>query len=183
MNNVPNLKDFDLGFIDAEMTGLNFNCELTEIAVIRASGFNFSVLDEWQTKIKPWTMENAEEEALKITGYNEKDWADALDEETALKIFLEKVDKTILVGQNINFDLLFIHKALTRHNLKPTFWYKTLDTFTLGWEKLRNKPNARNLSLHEMANYFNIDQGKAHSALDDIRATYKVFLKLVNELH
>ncbi len=181
MNNIPNLKDFDLAFVDAEMTGRHFDCELTEIAVIRASSFNFSVLDEWETKIKPRQLENAEEEALRITGYNEKDWANAPDGETALKTFLEKADKTILVGQNINFDLLFIYKALARYDLKPTFWYKSLDTFTLGWQKLRNEPNTRNLSLREMASYFGISQERPHSAMDDARVAYEVFLKLVNE--
>jgi len=180
MNNKPNFRDFDLAFIDTETTGRGFKNELIEIAVIRVNSFNFGILEEWETKIKPYSLEFAEDEALKITHYNEKDWENAPDEETALKIFLQKVEKTILVGQNINFDLFFIYKALARYNLVPTFWYKTLDVFSLGWQKLRNNPDIKYLSLSEMASYFGINQEKPHSALDDARTAYKVFLKLIN---
>lgn len=179
MNNKLNFRDFDLAFIDAEMTGRGFNCELTEIAVVRANSFNFAISGEWETKIKPRHLETAEQEALQITGYNEKDWADALDEETALKIFLQKVEKTILVGHNISFDLFYIYKGLATYNLTPTFWYKSLDTFSLAWQKLRNSSNLRHLGLNELMNYFGMTREKPHSALDDARTAYKVFLKLI----
>jgi len=179
--NKMNFRDFDLAFVDCEMTGRNFEHELIEIAVIRVSGFNFAVLDEWSVKIKPRHTENAEPEAIKITGYNEKDWADALDEEAALKIFLEKTDKTILVGQNISNDLLFIYKALASHNLKPTFWYKSIDTFTLAWQKLRNNLDIRGLGLTELMGHFGLTRENAHSALADAKAAYEVFLKLNEE--
>jgi len=177
--NKLNFRDFDLAFVDCEMTGRNFEHELIEIAVVRVSAFNFAVLDEWSAKIKPQHTENAEPEALKITGYNEKDWLDALDEETALKIFLEKTDKAILVGQNISNDLLFIYKALAKYNLKPTFWYKSIDTFTLAWQKLRDNQDIKGLGLTELMGYFGLTRENAHSALDDAYTAYKVFLKLL----
>lgn len=179
MNNKMNFRDFDLAFVDCEMTGLNFENELIEIAVVRVSAFNFAALDEWSVKIKPQHLENANPESLKITGYNDNDWGNALDEETALKIFLEKTDKTILVGQNISNDLLFIYKALAKYDLKPTFWYKSIDTFTLAWQKLRNNQDIRGLGLTELMSHFGMERKKAHSALDDARVAYKVFLKLL----
>jgi len=180
MNNKLNFRDFDLAFIDTETTGRGFKNELIEIAAVRVSSFNFAILEEWEAKIKPRNLEFAEAEALKITHYNEKDWENAIDEETALKIFLQKVEKTILVGQNINFDLFYIYKALAVYNLTPTFWYKSIDTFSLAWQKLRNNSNIQHLSLSEMATYFGITHEKPHSALEDSRTTYKVFLKLIN---
>jgi len=179
MNNKLNFRDFDLAFIDTETTGRGFNCQLIEIAVVRVNSFNFAILEEWEAKIKPRHLENAEPEALEITHYNEKDWADALDEETALKIFLQKVEKTILVGQDISFDLFYIYKALAVYNLTPTFWYKSLDTFSLAWQKLRNNSNLRHLGLNELMTYFKMTRERPHSALDDSRTAYKVFLKLI----
>jgi len=179
MNHKINFRDFDLAFVDCEMTGRSFKHELIEIAVVRVSAFNFAVLDEWSTKIKPRNIENAEPEALKITGYNEKDWEDSLNEETALKIFLEKTDKTILVGQNISFDLSFIYKALAAYNLQPTFWYKSIDTFTLAWQKLRTNSDIRGLGLTELMTHFEMERENVHSALDDAKAAYQVFLKLI----
>lgn len=178
MKKLP-VKDFDLSFIDTETTGLGLNHELIEIAVIKVSSYNFSILEEWEAKIKPKHIELAEPEALKINHYNEEGWQNALDLESVMKIFLEKTANTILVGHNLTFDWFHIHKALAECNLQPTFHYKGLDTFSLGWQKLRHLPNIRKISLFETANYFNIKQEKPHSALDDAMTTYKVFLKLV----
>lgn len=178
LKNLP-VKDFDFSFLDTETTGTEPHHELLEIAVIKVSSYNFSILDEWETKIKPRHLELADPESLKICHYNEEEWREAMDLEKALKIFLEKVDKTILVGHNLLFDWFYINKALAECGLQPTFYYKGLDTFSLGWQKLRHLPNFQKLSLSEMANHFGIDRLKPHSALDDARATYKVFLKLI----
>lgn len=180
MNNTKKLfRDFDLAFIDTETTGRGPHHELSEIAVVRVSGFNFSVLEEWEAKIKPKHLELADPESLQISHYNDKDWINALDEETALKTFLQKTEKTILAGHNLTFDWFYIHKALGDYNLQPTFWYKSLDTFSLAWQKLRNDSNIRYLSLTELAAYFGIVPEKLHSALDDARTTYKIFMKLI----
>lgn len=172
------IKDFDFSFVDTETTGPESRHELTEIGLIKVSAYNFSVLEEWETKIKPKHIELADPEALKINHYNEEEWLNALDLETAMKIFLEKTANTILVGHNLLFDWFHINKALVECVLEPTFHYKGLDTFSLGWQKLRHLPNLPKLSLSEMADFFNIKQEKPHSALDDARTTYKVFLKL-----
>lgn len=172
-------KDYDLAFIDAEMTGRGLQHELTELAVIRVSGFNFAVLDEWVGKIKPRNIANAEPEALAITGYSEEAWKDAFDIQTALQIFLHKTDNTILVGHNINNDWYYIYKSLAEFNLTPTFSYRCLDTVSLAWMKLRNEPDIRRFTLRELSTHYRVPLEKAHSALDDARTTYKVFLELI----
>ncbi len=173
-----NFKDLDLAFIDTETTGREFEHELMEIAVIRASGFNFAVLDEWDIKIKPRHLELADQESLKIAHYNEDDWKSAVDLEEAMKIFLQKTENTILVAHNLPFDWYYIHKALKECNLEPTFWFKGLDTISLAWLKLRDNPEVKTLSFKELTGHFGIKQEKPHSALDDARAAYQLFLKL-----
>lgn len=174
------VKDRDLAFIDIEMTGLELDHEVIEVAVVRVSGYNFSVIDEWETKIKPRHIEKADPEALKLNGYNEKGWKDAMDLESAMKIFLEKTDEAVLVGHGLPIDWYHIYKSLAEFKLKPTFYYKGLDTFGLAWQKLRNLPDAKfkSFSLGELSKYFNIEPEKPHSALDDAKTTYKVFLCL-----
>ncbi len=173
------VKDFDFSFIDTETTGPEPHHELIELAVIKVSSYNFSILDEWEIKIKPRHIELADPEALKINHYSEEEWRQAIDLEKALKIFLEKTANTILVGHSLLFDWFYINKALAEYKLQPTFYYKGLDTFSLGWQKLRHLPNLQNLSLSKMADHFSIVQEKPHSALDDARTAYKVFLKLI----
>jgi DNA polymerase III epsilon subunit-like protein len=173
-------KDFDLAFIDTEMTGVALDNELTEIAVVRVNPFNFSIMEEWEVKIKPFNLKNADPEAIKINGYNEEDWEDALPEEEAMKKFLEKTEGTMLVGHNIAMDWYYIYKALLRYKLSPTFFYKSLDTFTIAWSKLRNETSLKAFSLKELSMHFGINQDKPHTALDDAKTTYKVFLNLID---
>jgi len=173
-----NFKDFDLAFIDTETTGRGFEHEIIEIAVVRASAFNLAVIDEWEAKIKPKRIELAEEEALKINHYNPADWENAIEQCEAMRTFLKKTENTMLVAHNLVFDWFYIHKALNECCLEPTFWFKGLDTISLAWLKLRNDPAIRSLSFNELMNYFGIKQEKPHSAMDDARATHKLFSKL-----
>jgi len=174
------IKDFDFSFIDTETTGPEPRHELIEIAAIKVSSYNFAILEEWEAKIKPRRIELADRESLAIVRYSQEDWREAMDLESAIKIFLEKTAKTILVGHNLLFDWFYINQALAECKLQPTFHYKGLDTFSLGWQKLRHLPNLKNLSLSEMARHFGIVQERPHSALDDARTAYKVFLKLTD---
>jgi DNA polymerase III epsilon subunit-like protein len=172
-------KDFDLAFVDTETTGVALDHELLEIGVVRVNPFNFSVIDEWEAKIKPFNLANADPEAFKINGYNEEDWKNAISEEEAMKKFLEKTEGTMLCGHNIVFDWYYIHKALLRYKLSPTFFYKSLDTFAMAWTKLRNETSLKAFSLKELSLYYGINQDKPHTALDDAKTTYKVFLELI----
>ena len=176
-NNI-HFKDRDISFIDTELTGMEFKHELLEIGLVKVSSYNFSVIEEWEVKIKPKHLELADPESLKIAHYDEEKWKSALEPEEALKIFLQKTENTILAGHNILIDWFYIHKALGEYNLQPTFWYKGLDTVSLAWQKLRQEPKIKSFSLRELAEYFGITQEKPHSALDDAKTAYKVFVKL-----
>jgi DNA polymerase III alpha subunit (gram-positive type) len=177
-NSKFNFKDLDLAFIDTETTGRSFEHELMEIAVVRVNSFNFVVLDEWSTKIKFYHPELADPDSLKIAHYNPEDWRQAMDLNDAMKIFLEKTEGAILVAHNLPFDWYYIHKALKECRLEPTFWFKGLDTISLAWCKLRHDPRIKNLSFRELTQYFNIQQEKPHSALDDAKTAYRLFFQL-----
>lgn len=174
-----NFKDLDLAFVDTETTGRGFEHEIIEIAVVRASGFNFSLIDQWEAKIKPRNIELAEPESLKINGYNEDDWESAMALEDAMKIFLQKTENAILVAHNLVFDWYYIHKALEECKLESTFWFKGLDTISLAWLKLRDKPEIKNLSFRELTRYFDIGNNQLHRALGDAKTTYELFKKIV----
>jgi len=174
-----NFKDFDLAFIDTETTGREIEHEIIEIAIVRTSAFNLSVIDEWEAKIKPKKFEIAEPEALKINHYNPADWENAMEQTEAMKIFLEKTEGCILVAHNLVFDWFYIHKSLSECGLEPTFWFKGLDTISLAWLKLRNDPAIKSLSFRELTSYFGIKQDKPHSAMDDAKAAHKLFENLI----
>lgn len=175
-----NFRDFDLAFVDTESTGIGMHHDIVEIGVIRVSAYNFSILDEWEVRIKPESVDKFDPEALKIVGYTEDDWKDAIGEEEAIKEFLKKTENTILVGHNLTWDWILLHKTLKKYGLDHSSWYKSLDTFTLAWEKLRKDTSIKSFGLEELSRYFGITQDRPHRALSDAKTTYEVFLKLIS---
>ncbi len=173
------VKEFDLVFIDAEMTGREPHHELIEIAALRANSFNFEIIDAWETKIKPQHIENADPESLKVCGYSEEAWREAREPEEAMTIFLQKANNAMLVGHALNNDWFYINKTIAQYNLTPTFFFKGLDTFSLAWLKLRHDPLIKIISLKELARYYGIEQNDPHRAMADARTTYEIFKKLI----
>lgn len=180
MNQKLPFYDFDLAFVDTETTGFAFSHEIIEIAVLRVNNYDFTVLEEWDAKIRPKNIAIASPEALKVAHYDEAVWAGAKSLEEVMPEFVEKTKNTILVGHNLPFDWAHIHKALAACNLEPLFWYKGLDTVSLAWHLLRGEKGIQSLSLQELSKYFGIVQKNPHSALDDARTTHRVFVKLAS---
>jgi DNA polymerase-3 subunit alpha (Gram-positive type) len=129
--------------------------------------------------VRPERLKDANPESLAISGYDEKEWADAVDLKTALEEFLSYTEGCMLVGQNIGVDMMHLKNGLERCGLTPNYFYKGIDTFTLAWSKLLENKEIRRFSLSELAPHFGVDAGTQHRALDDARTTYRVFLKLL----
>ncbi len=170
--------DLDLVFFDTETTGLDLTHEIIEIGLIKAKARTFEVISEKDIKIKPMHLETASSDALFINGYNDTEWAQAVDLKTGLQEFLSYTQGTMLVGHNLAFDWMQIKKSLEQCGLQQNYYYKGLDTFSLAWQKLRTKAKLRRYSLKELSDYFGVNQGQAHRAIDDARTTYQIFKKL-----
>ncbi|MBI2010781.1 MAG: 3'-5' exonuclease [Candidatus Colwellbacteria bacterium] len=173
------LAERELSFFDTEATRLDLKAEIIELGAIRVSAREFKSLGEFEIKIKPERLEDANPEALTISGYNEKDWQNAVSKEEGVKKFLEFVNDSILVANNLPFDWMWLQKAVEDLDLPSNYFYKGLDIFSLAWMALGERPEAPNLTLGQLAKYFRVDQGQPHRALDDARTAYKVFLKLI----
>lgn len=181
------MRNFDLAFVDVETTGLGFDSEIIEIAVITVSHESLEVLEEWSVKIKPKYLDRADPESLVINGYNDGEWADALEIKPALQIFLEKTSGKVLAGHNLCVDWLWLHRSLFENGMLSSmkfesgkFYYQGFDTISLAYSKLRNVLGIEKFSLEELTKYFGISRLRAHRALDDARVTYELFVKLVN---
>lgn len=181
------MRNFNLAFIDFETTGLGFDSEIIEMAVVTASQTSLEILEEWSVKIEPKYLDRADQDSLAINGYNAAEWADASEIKPALKLFLEKTSGKVLVGHNLCVDWLWLHRSLFENGLLPSmkfesgkFYYQGFDTISLAYSKLRNIPGIEKFSLDELTKYFGISRLRAHRALDDARATYELFVKLLN---
>ena len=169
----------NLAFIDVEMTGLNpVKHEIIEIgAVITTPGLE--VVEEFDIKIKPENLANADPVSLKVSNHNEKDWAKAVSLEEGIKFFLEKVKDCIMVGHNVAFDSLFLETAFAKLGVVNIMHYHKLDTVSIAWAKLHRSPDLEHFSLRELCLRFGIENPKAHTALSDARATFELYKKLM----
>ncbi|MDP3991812.1 MAG: 3'-5' exonuclease [Candidatus Colwellbacteria bacterium] len=176
------LSERNLCFFDLETTRLDLKAEIIEIGAIRVEPKEFRILNELELKIKPEKISEADPEGLAISGYSDGDWMEAVALEDGVKTFLEFAEGTVLVANNLPFDWMWLQKAVEDLNLQPTYFFKGLDIFSLAWLKFKAEPHteplAANLSLKQLATYFNVDMGKHHRALDDARTAYNIFLKL-----
>lgn len=181
------MKKNNLAFIDTESTGLDFDKhELIELGGIVVSQDwtndshpNFEIVEEFNFKIKPERIEDADPVALKVNRYDPKDWVFAYTLFEAMKLFSEKTKDTIMVAHNLAFDFGFIQKAFSKTGIENTMHYHKLDTISIAYAKLRGNKSIDRFSLRALCEYFSIENKNAHSALSDARATFELYKKLL----
>lgn len=177
------MKNKNLAFIDIETTGFNVEKhEIIEIACVivkQNNGALGSVVEEFELKIKPEKIADADPEALAINGYNEAGWMFAVSLEQAMKMLSEKTKDCIMVAHNIAFDYSFIAKAFATTNIPDQMFYAKIDTISFALAKLHNDQTVTRYSLGSLCERFGIINERAHTALADTRATVEVYRKLL----
>ncbi|MFT6361319.1 MAG: DNA polymerase III epsilon subunit family exonuclease [Candidatus Paceibacteria bacterium] len=177
------MKNKNLAFIDIETTGFNVETqEIIEIGCVivkQQDGVLGEVVEEFELKIQPMKLENADPEALSINGYNEAEWLFAMTLEQAIKTFAEKTKECIFVAHNAAFDWSFIAKAFATTNIENKMFYAKIDTISFAFAKLHKDPSVTRYSLGSLCERFGITNDRAHTALADTRATVEVYRKLL----
>jgi len=177
------MKKQKLAFIDIETTGTNpTKHEIIEIGciIVKQEGRTIEKIEEFDIKVKPERIEDAEEQALRINKYNEADWLFAVDLKQALRTLAEKTDGAIVVGQNVTFDWCFLEFAYRARGIEWPVMYFPLDTKSIAYAKFYDDENMKNYSLRELCEHFRIPNENAHTALSDARATFEVYKKLLS---
>ncbi len=173
------MRKHNLAFIDIELTGLDLiKHEIIEIGCIITKP-NFEVVEEFEIKIKPERIEDADPTSLKINHYDEEKWKGAYSLKEALEFFSEKVCDCIMIGHNVAFDSGFLEYAFSKTGIKNTMHYHKLDTISVAWAKLHQKPGIEHFSLRDLCLHFDIKNENAHTALSDARATFELYKKLM----
>ena len=173
------MKKHNFAFIDIETTGLNLlKHEIIEIGCVLTTP-DLKVIEEFELKIKPEKIEDADPIALKVNHYDPSDWESALNLEQAIHILCKKTKDCIMVGHNVSFDSKFLEYVFDKNKIKNTMHYHKLDTISIAWAKLHSDPELEHFSLHEMCLLFNIKNERAHTALSDARATFMLYKKLM----
>ncbi len=177
------MKNKNLAFVDIETTGFNVEKqEIIEIALVlveQKNGIPGKILDEFEIKVRPEKIENADAEALSLNGYNEAEWMFAVDLKQAMELFAEKTKDAIFVAHNAAFDYAFLAKAFASTGVENKMFYAKLDTISFAYAKLHKREDAPRMSLKALCDYFGIENERAHTALADTRAMFELYKKLL----
>jgi len=182
------MKKHRLAFVDIETTGLNpDHHEIIQIGVVLAeqnwlnNKIELKFVEEFELKIKPERISDADPQALRVNGYSPADWIFAYSLSEAMKIFQDKTKDCIFVAHNICFDYSFIEKAFRLTNIENLMHYYKIDSLSVAYARLGTSNQTDRYSLGILCDIFGIKNINAHTALADARATYELFPKLINE--
>tara|TARA_R100000005_G_C4945233_1_gene168076 strand:+ start:243 stop:845 length:603 start_codon:yes stop_codon:yes gene_type:complete len=145
----------------------------------------------WSTKIKPLSveLEFADPEALKVCGYNDKEWEDAPSFNEVAETIAEKLAWGPIVGHNISFDIEHLTAAFNRRGWRPLkrsenfrevekrykFGYPLIDTCALAFLFLP----AERQNLNALRDFYGIDKSRAHAADTDCEDCRTVFYNII----
>ncbi|MEN9337701.1 MAG: hypothetical protein RIQ41_15 [Candidatus Parcubacteria bacterium] len=181
------MKSHNLAFIDTETTGTNpEKHEIIELACIIArqverpgKGPSLEIVEECEWKIQPKRLDLAEEEALRVNGYNEVDWMFAVTREKAMEEFAKKTQSCTFVSHNLVFDYAFIQKAFEETGVESRMHYAKLDTISMAFARLYDAPQADKFSLRALCELLKVENSKAHTALADTKALVACYRKMM----
>ena len=171
----PNAKRPDSFCVfDIETTGLNKKYEkITEIAVCKVK--DGKIIDEFTTFVNP--EKHIPEEVQNLTHITDELVKDAPTIEEVLPKFIEFTKDSVLVAHNSSFDVGFI--SYFANELKLDFHPYVIDTLTIAREIYTSVENHK---LGTLAEFLGVELEGAHRAINDTRATAKVFIKMIEDL-
>jgi len=171
-------RDRPLCFLDVEGTGTDFSIhEVTEVA------FRHTTKGPKCIQISPLHLERAQPEALKISGYNSSDWADAPTFKKALPDILEYVEDATIIGHNVQgYDVPILQAEFDRLGLDHGYLFRdVVDTMALA--RVFLVPLGLNrLGLEACMKFIGEEYEDAHSAYMDTLFCEKLYYHIVKNL-
>ena len=163
--------DTEFVAFDIETTGLSArDHRMTEIGAVIFSGGE--IRESFNTFVNPG--QHIPEKITELTGIRDSDVADAPDEETALRMFLDFAGDRPLVAHNAHFDVGFMRAAAGRCHIRfsPVF----LDTLALSQALL---PELSRHKLDIVSNHLKLPKFNHHRASDDAMVVARIMEKFL----
>lgn len=174
-----------LAIIDLETTGFDpRKHEIIEIGCVVVDEMTLEVIDQFDMKIKPEYIEDADPGAFKVNGYNEEEWKDGITLHQAMMQLYERLvpvpgEKCLFMSYNVTFDWGFFQQALYKTGLPDPFNYHRLDLLTMAYCKIPHS-KMQSWRLKSVCAYLRIvPEPKIHRGANGALKAYEVYKKLV----
>lgn len=168
-----------LVFVDLEFSGLNLNNEVIEIGCLVVDPKTLKVKKEWFAKIRPEHIKDAEPSSLEIIGYSKEEWRGAISLKEATLKFNKIAKNGVLIGYNVAWDFMFLEKSFFELGIKPAFHWQILDVLSMVFLKFYGGNKIKGFRMREVEQFLKVKHGVWHNPLDDAKATYEIFVKMV----
>ncbi len=161
------------------------NAEILEIGGLLVDQRTLRIEKEFEYKIRPKNIKLADPESLRLINYTPESWEDSRPLNEVLEELIPIFKDNIMVGFNIAMDYARLERVFFENGYifyqrkSDPFYRRRIDVLSIAYAKLKDEPQIKYFSLRELCDYFQIPIKKEHSALEDSRATYKLFLKLL----
>lgn len=171
-----------LAFLDLEMSGLEpMRHEILDIAVVRVAQPGLQVLETWSTKVRPEHIETADPVSLKMIGWSDEAWKDAVPLQEVMERFVAMTRGHIIAGWNVAYDWAFLEVAMGKTGVRSSVHKRILDVMSFAYNRLFHDRPLGDMGLAKIAKFFGVEQERHHEALADTMATLEVYKKLVRE--
>ncbi len=162
--------------LDLETTGLDMtNDVIINIGAVKLKKGKITKLFEAYTKPPiPIPAESTE-----IHGMVDSMFVDKPVIGEVLPEFLQFVGDSVIVGHHINFDIRMLHRHLKEHygvGISNAVWLDTMFLYQMAHEDQKHQP------LEHLLERYCVQCDQRHTALGDVVATAKVFVKIMKEL-
>jgi len=179
------IPEFDLAahtavvVLDLEMSGANAQVhEILDAGGVRAAIVpGFPEERSWGARVKPRRIGNAEVGALKVVGYNPRNWRDAIEPEAAITELADLGRGAVVTGWGIAGDLAFLAEAVRRAAIDWPFAPFAIDVQGIA-RAILSAGEVDRFNLGHVADRLGIGRMGEHGALADAYATYDVLVKL-----
>ncbi|MDO4282010.1 MAG: PolC-type DNA polymerase III [Clostridia bacterium] len=167
----PIIPNFDTYCVfDLETTGFNADLDgITEVAVCKVK--NGEIIDEFTTFVNPEKPIPFKVQELTHITDDMVENAPKMDE--VIPKFLEFTKDSVLVAHNAHFDISFIANKSQKLGLE--FKPYVIDTYEMSLELYNGVENHK---LGTLVEYLGIPLEGAHRAINDTRATAKMFIRM-----
>jgi len=158
---------------DLETTGLDgTKDDIIEIGACKI--VNGKIVETFATLVNP--QKHIPKDATETNHITDEMVKDAPTINYVLPDFYKFCHGSILVGQNVAFDISFMHTIGKKYSF--SFDHELMDTLPMAKELL---PGLKNYKLGTIVEKLGITLENAHRALDDTVATAKAFIKLMQK--
>lgn len=160
-------------FLDCETTGRDpSNHRIISLGLIKVK--QDKELDAWEWKF-PASVDDFQPAALEITGWPDEWDGDLDDRASAYEELNEIIADRPIGGHNLMFDTSFLRQEFRREDMDAFGLRKyCIDTAVIG-STLVQLDLVDSPSLTNLCEYFEIDDGMAHRALNDARRSWHVY--------